>query len=159
MEARILKAIDVSMESQKTYVTLETLVLAGLIAYAGSLGAETPWYVYLNIAAVFVSAVLSVITLQSLINKLRDGQTTDPLGKSDVRWLGIISQLLFGAGVVAGGCIVLLSPPSTPTKLPQNSCVVTDAQVVVPSGIDCNFNVEREDGRVKHVEVKPLSSR
>lgn len=97
--ANRLKAIDITIDSLKQYITLSTVAIAGLLAYYNGNGKNgIMWLFVIAVIGFILCAIASIFTINTFINKVHN-HTID-VRHTGLRRLNFFAIVLFLLGVL-----------------------------------------------------------
>lgn len=156
MKGHQIKAAEVLMESLKLLVTLSTVFFGGLLAYRTGLDFPVAmWSYYISISLLVASAILSVVNIKALINKIHRDDA-DAIKRSDVKLLNVLASLSLLAGIGAGAYFLSANThrkakPSTP-----ESTHISDSSISIGTNLNVSVEVKKDSsGKIQMVTISP----
>jgi hypothetical protein len=120
-----IKAIDITIDSLKQYITLSTVSIAGLIAFYNGLGKEHSTPLFIKAVICFVACtVCSVITINLFINKVHVNVTN--VRNWAVRIPNFLAIAAFFGGITFAALFFFKKPNSKSIQINNQSTVVID---------------------------------
>ena len=99
--ANRLKAVDITIDSLKQYITLSTVAIAGLLALYNGNGKDGMKWLFVSAVVGFIlCAIASIFTINTFINKVHNNNIDTRL--PSLRFLNFLAIFLFLVGVIAG---------------------------------------------------------
>lgn len=149
------KAIDLLVESIKAILTLSTILISGLLAYIGTVGGGLLcWQNITALSFLFLSCILSIININSLVNKVYRGEV-DAVMDSEVKIINVVLSLslLFGLGFSSWYIFTCL-PASNPNNKTNNShMIIQRDSIEIPDNFSTTIKIEKEAGNIKTVII------
>lgn len=156
MDPNKLKAADTLTESLKLIVTISTIFFGGLLAYRSNVATPAAlWTYYSALGLLALSSILSVLNINSLINKIYRGE--DELVKNkEVKGLNIFASLALLLGIAFGAWFLSEQTPGSSTPATQSSTVITDSNILVGKDVTAVINVKKNSsGKIDEVTITP----
>jgi hypothetical protein len=108
-----IKALDITIDSLKQYITLSTVSIGGLLAYYNSSGnGGSPVLFITSVAAFVICTIVSVFTINTFINKVNTN-IIDITARLH-RFPNFIAISSFFIGLVCGALFFLLQVTASP---------------------------------------------
>ena len=149
-----IKATDYLIESLKLMVTISMLFIGGLVAYGGYIGyILNKKYFYSSIVLLLISSLLSVVNINSIINKVYSGNES-AIRDNEVRIINFISIFALLLGVLFGSISVLKTRYTSTSISNFNSTVITDEKVVIGTAdLPTIKIIKNNDGQIHSIEI------
>jgi hypothetical protein len=133
--ANRLKAVDITIDSLKQYITLSTVAIAGLLAFFNGNGKEgTKWLFVIAVLGFILCAIASIWTINTFINKVHNHiiDVRHPL----LRKSNFSAIILFLIGVGFSAAFFFSSQKTTQVINPVDSkIVIQDKSVVIGEAV------------------------
>lgn len=121
--ANRLKAVDITIDSLKQYITLSTVAIAGLLAFFNGNGKEgTKWMFVSAVVGFMLCAITSIFTINTFINKVH--YHTIDARLSGLRKLNFTAIILFLIGVIMSASFFFSSINTVPLKNTDDSKII-----------------------------------
>lgn len=145
------KAVDINVESVKLYLTLSTILIAGLLTFYSRL--QQPDWVFLfgsSLILFLLCAISSIMIVNHFIFQANNDKYDVRSKRSiSLNWIAII---LFFLGLVSGGFFITVN--SNPKKADQQSkesgIVIKNNEIRIFSDIKTKVIIENDT--IKHVQ-------
>ena len=150
-----VKAAEFLIESLKLMVTISMLFIGGIVAYGGYIDFRLDCkYFYISISLLVVSSLLSVLNINSIINKIYAGNT-EAIRATEVRVINAISIIALVFGISFGIFSILNSniEPINKTVLGTHSTIITDSQISIGNNPLPPLKRIKKNGKIQSVEV------
>ena len=155
MENHHIKAVDLLTESIKLIVTIATILFGGLLAYGANLTQITnPFSFYGGLSLLAMSSILSVININSLINKVNRNED-DAIKNGTVKTINVLASLSLLFGIAAGAYFLLNSPPSKGLAIaPSQNTRITNSEIIIGTSDEAVIKVEKnQNGDITVVDI------
>lgn len=155
MENHHIKAVDLLTESIKLIVAIATILFGGLLAYGANLPQITNHsYFYGGLSLLALSSILSVININSLINKVNRNEE-DAIKNGTVKIINILASLSLLCGIASGAYFLLNSPTSRGLALsPSSNTRITNAEIIIGTSDEAVIKVEKnQNGDITVVDI------
>lgn len=149
------KAIDLLVESIKAILTLSTILISGLLAYIGTVGGGILcWQNITALSLLFVSCILSIININSLVNKVYRGED-DAVMDKEVKIINVVLSLSLLLGLVFGSWYIFTCPPASNQSLKTNNShmIIHRESIEIPDNFSTTIRIEKEAGDIKTVII------
>ena len=121
--ANRLKAVDITIDSLKQYITLSTVAIAGLLAFFNGNGKEgSKWMFVAAVVGFMLCAITSIFTINTFINKVHN-HTID-VRLSGLRKLNFTAIILFLLGVFMSASFFFSSIETLPVNNTYDSKII-----------------------------------
>jgi len=150
-----IKATDYLIESLKLMVTISMLFIGGIVTYGGYLGyLLNKKYFYISVSFLVFSSLMSVININSLINKLYDGKY-DAIRSKEVRIINAISILTLLVGIIMGIYSVLSTEQDEKQSTNCRLTVITDEKIIIGrTNLSSIKIIKNDNGKIQSIEIK-----
>ena len=142
--ANRLKAVDITIDSLKQYITLSTVSIAGLLAFYNGNGRD-------GIKGLFVSAVIgfilcaiaSIFTINTFINKVHHNNIDTRL--PSLRRLNFAAISLFLIGVIAGACFFFSSQGTiTIPNSDDSKIIIQEKSIEIGNNVKAKVSIKTD---------------
>ena len=150
-----VKATDYLIESLKLMVTISMLFIGGIVAYGGYIGYSlNKKLFYSSIFLLVISSLLSVVNINSIINKIYAGKQ-DAIRTREVRLISFFSIITLLIGILLGS-ISILEYSYQPNKIStSNSTIITDKEIIIGSSeLPPIKIIKNQDGHIQSIEIE-----
>ena len=152
------KATDLVVESLKLIVTIATLFLGALIAYSTNTPEpELRWLFYISLTLLVLCAILSILNINSLINKIYR-EEEDAIRQTEAIVLNAASALCLIAGLVTSSIYIYNNPISSSKSkdtLPQPNTIITKDELVIGTETNSKFHIIKDvNGNIVEITIE-----
>ena len=110
---------------------------------------------YSCVVAFILTALLAMININSLINKIHRGDL-DALKSREVKTINVLSLVALLSGLAFGVIYVLGSPLLSQAPMSSSVAIITDKQTTIPPTMSTKITVKRNSaGKVTEINVGP----
>lgn len=151
-----IKATEFLIESLKLIVAISTLLFGGLLAYGSNvtvINGKTPYY--LSLGALALSSILSVININSLINKIFRGEV-EAIRDKTVKGLNLCSSISLLVGIIAGAFFLSHPQSSSLRSSVSANTIITESEIIVGNDTATTIEISKgKDGKIEKVLIQP----